>query len=62
MAEKKKTKKKTTSSSYETKITKKVGLYQEANTSSIKLGDYLKDTKVVVIKTSTDSNGNSCCL
>jgi hypothetical protein len=59
MAEKKKTKKKTTSSSYETKIIKKVGLYQEANTSSIKLGDYLKDTKVVVIKTSTDSNGNS---
>ena len=59
MAEKKKTKKKTTSSSYETTITKKVGLYQEANTSSIKLGDYLKDTKVVVIKTSTDSNGNS---
>ena len=59
MAEKKKTKKKTTSSSYETTIKKKVGLYQEANTSSIKLGDYLKDTKVVVIKTSTDSNGNS---
>lgn len=44
--------------SYTTKITKKVGIYQSARTSSQKLGDYKKDTKVGVISESSDINGN----
>lgn len=43
---------------YSTKILKKVGIYKFARTSSDKVGDYKKNTTVIVTQEMTDVSGN----